>query len=268
MPNEVLSLIILVNYLTLLKVQIKIYNLLQKHIESSISKKKRPFLQLFYGDQNDFPDDLHDFYYYLSNKEIERSKRFTFERDERVYVISHALLNKRISEQAGVDFDQLKINYFAQRKPYVEDRNIDFNLSHSSGYFAFALSAYENVFVGVDIEVFKNNLDIEPIMKNYFHKNELHYVLNFNFNDLPPRQKFYEIWTRKEAFLKMLGTGLSEQLSEIDMCTGEREFLFMNNTYFDRNYFTNIFIYTLNLSKNVVLSISINSPAIIIPFQL
>lgn len=222
-------------------------------------------LKLYFGDQKKFPNELKCFYQYLSNKEIHRSKRFIKKADERTYVISHALLNRKISELLEIDFNKLKINYFDNKKPFVEGSTIDFNLSHSSDYFAFTISIYENLYVGVDIEVVRMNLEIEQIVHHYFHKNEISYILNSGSNNLTPNRRFYEVWTRKEAFLKMLGIGLSEKLSEIDMSPGEREIIIQDNNSFDNHSFSNTYVYTLNLPGNLIMSLSANRPVSIIP---
>lgn len=247
--------------------QIKVYNFFEKEIYSSTSIKQPTLIKLFYGNQNNFSDDLRIFYPFLSDKEIERSNRFRYIRDERTYVISHALVNQKISEQIGNDFNRIKINYFENKKPYIAGRPFDFNLSHSSGYFAFVLSGHENHFVGVDIEAVNTKTDIEPIVNRYFHKNEIAYVLKNDLRTNMQRIRFYEIWTRKEAFLKMHGTGLSEKLSELDMTPGEREITFHNHKSFDDHYFFCTYVYTLILSGNLVFSLSTNCPVNIIPVR-
>jgi 4'-phosphopantetheinyl transferase len=244
--------------------RIKVYckNLQEKSVTGKVFKNAA-LLKLYYGDQKNFPDELTGFYNFLCDKEIHRSKRFRKKSDERTYVITHALVNRKISEILGTDFNKLSINYFDNKKPYVEGTNIDFNLSHSSDYFAFAMSNLENIYVGVDIEVVRMNLEIEPIVNNYFHKNEISYVLN---SDLKTQhQKFYEIWTRTEAFLKMLGIGLSEKLTEIDMSLGEHEIIVQDNNSNDKHSFSNTYVYTLNLPGNLVLSLSTNRPVSVIP---
>jgi len=246
--------------------RIKVYcnNIQEKSVTEKVFKKAAQ-LKLYYGDQKNFPDELTGFYDFLSDKEIHRSKRFRKKSDERTYVITHALVNRKISEILGTDFNKLSINYFDNKKPYVEGTNIDFNLSHSSDYFAFIISTYENLYVGVDIELVKVNLDLVPIVNNYFHKNEISYILNSGSNNLTQQLRFYEVWTRKEAFLKMLGIGLSEKLSEIDMSPGEREIIIQDDNSFDNHYFINTYVYTLNLPGNLVLSLSANRPVSIIP---
>ena len=247
-------------------IRIKVYcnNIQEKSFTGKVFKKAVQ-LKLYYGDQKNFPDELKGFYDFLSDKEIHRSKRFRKKSDERTYVITHALVNRKISEILGTDFNKLSINYFDNKKPYVEGTNIDFNLSHSSDYFAFIISTYENLYVGVDIELVKVNLDLVPIVNNYFHKNEKDYILNSNLNSLIQHKRFYEVWTRKEAFLKMLGIGLSEKLSEIDMSPGEREMNIQINNSFDNQSFFNTYVNTLNLPGNLIMSLSANRPVNIIP---
>jgi hypothetical protein len=63
----------------------------------------------------------------------------------------------------------------------------------------------------------------------------------------------------------MIGTGLSEKLSEINMSPGDREIIIQDNNSFDNHYFSNTYVYTLNLHGNLVLSLSINRPVSIIP---
>jgi len=244
---------------------IKVYcNNIQEKSETVKVFKKAAQLKLYYGDQKNFPDELTGFYDFLTDKEIHRSKRFFKKSDERTYVITHALVNKKISELLRKDFNSIKINYFDNKKPFVERSAIDFNLSHSSDYFAFAISIYENMYVGVDIEVVRENLDMEPIVHHYFHEKEISYILNSGTNNLTRQCRFYEVWTRKEAFFKMLGTGLSEKLSEIDMSPGEHEIIIQDNNSFDNHYFSNTYVYTLNLPGNLALSLSANRPVSII----
>lgn len=234
----------------------------QELFKTQIAKNEDQII-VYHGNQNNFPDNLSCLYPFLSDMEINRSKRFVRISDERTYVITHALVNRKISELLGKDFNKFKINYFDNKKPFVEGGTIDFNLSHSSDYFAFVISIRKNIFVGIDIEMFSKILDIETIINNYFHENEITYVLN---GDLKAKhQRFYEIWTRKEAFLKMLGIGLTEKLSDLDMTPGEREIIIHDNNSFDNHYFSNTYVYTLILRKNLVLSLSTNRPVSIIP---
>ncbi len=250
--------------LDLLIMYIKIHNLVEKVDSTPNSATYSEPFKIYYGCQKDFPEDLKCFYHFLSDQELERSKRFRKYSDERTYVIVHALVNKKIAELLNKDFTAITINYFNNQKPNIDGINIDFNLSHSSDYFAFAISIHENIFVGIDIEEIRENLEINPIINNYFHENEIRYLSNKNLNQVLKHQKFYEIWTRKEAFLKMLGIGLNDNLSALNMLLGERELTIPENNSFGNHYFSNTYVYTLNLRDKLALSLSINHPVSII----
>jgi len=229
--------------------------------------ENREHLTVYYGTDHLFCGDISRFYLYLSEKEIQRSKRFLKKTDERVYVLSHALLNREISARLNTDFEKLKINYFESRKPYIKDSSIDFNLSHSSDCFAFALGCKKNIVVGVDIENIKENLEFESIVKHYFHENEIKFVLNGSVNHRMQLQRFYEIWTRKEAFFKMLGLGLSEKFPETDLSPGEREIFWADNCALELAPRSKIFVSTFIFPDLRVLSVAANTPSLIIPIK-
>ena len=243
---------------------IKIYNLNNKVETAPNADTYSKTFNIFYGCQKDFPEDLNSFYHFLSDQELERSKRFRKHSDKRTYVIVHALINKKLAELLNKDIKSIKINYFNNQKPNVDGINIDFNLSHSTDYFAFAISTHENIFVGIDIEEIRENLEIKPIINNYFHKNEIRYLSNNHLNQVLKHQKFYEIWTRKEALLKMLGIGLHDNLSALNMLPGERELTMQEKNSFGNHYFSKTYVYTFNLRDNLALSLSINRPVSII----
>jgi phosphopantetheinyl transferase len=222
-------------------------------------------LKLYFGDQKNFPNELSVFYEYLSDMEISRSKRFLRKTDERTYVITHALVNRKLSECLKKDFNALDIQYFEDRKPYVSRETIDFNISHSSDYFVFALSKMNNIRIGVDVETVKTNFDREGIVNHYFHKNEKQYIMNDSFSEEKQNKRFFEIWTRKEAFLKMLGIGLTEELATLDVSPGEREIFVQDNVLFDAGNFPVTYISTLNLSEDQVVSVASNRPVVVIP---
>lgn len=88
-------------------------------------------------------------------------------------------------------------------KPYVKDKpGFYFNLSHSGRYVAIAWGASE---VGVDVQKHNPSVNTQAIASRFFTPEEQTYVLG---NLL----RFYEIWTKKESFLKYTGTGLQKRL--------------------------------------------------------
>lgn len=92
-------------------------------------------------------------------------------------------------------------------RPYLEGRPLDFNLSHSCGWVAVALTAHGRV--GLDIEMMKPERPADRIASRFFSAEEAQAV----------REKgaewFYRLWTAKEAALKMTGEGLAGGLAAV-----------------------------------------------------
>ena len=86
-------------------------------------------------------------------------------------------------------------------------RNIFFNLSHSSGVSLLAFDPGSEI--GVDVEMIDEEFDYEPIVKRWFTPEEGKYIWQSKENS---RIRFYELWTRKEAYLKAIGEGITKNL--------------------------------------------------------
>jgi 4'-phosphopantetheinyl transferase len=90
---------------------------------------------------------------------------------------------------------------------------LHFNLSHSNGVALFAFARdYE---IGVDIEKVRDIAEMEQIAIGFFSPKEYRF-----FRELPENMKkeaFFNCWTRKEAFIKAIGAGLSYPLNKFDV---------------------------------------------------
>lgn len=98
------------------------------------------------------------------------------------------------------------INYTKYQKPYL-DNEVSFNISHSGGYIICAVSITNEV--GIDVEEIRD-VPMEDFT-NLFAKVEWDKVIESE-NKL---HAFYSLWTKKEAFLKVIGCGLSQPLNEV-----------------------------------------------------
>lgn len=116
------------------------------------------------------------------------------------------VLGKYINE----DGNKLKISRNQYGKPYlVEYTNIHFNISHSKGAIACAVSDRP---VGVDIERIRK-IDFR-IVRYFFSQQEKDYIFaDSESTDL----RFTEVWTKKEAYLKFLGTGILLPIERFDL---------------------------------------------------
>ena len=94
-------------------------------------------------------------------------------------------------------------------KPYVEGGDVFFSVSHSGRCAAIAVESAE---VGLDVEKLPER-DVTKIAQRCFHPDEL--------EALTDARDFARIWTRKEAYIKLRGTGLSDELREINTLSPE-----------------------------------------------
>lgn len=122
--------------------------------------------------------------------------------------------DKKLSYGAGLLIDKYVLNgdkdaYFVHSdgKPYTTN-GLFFNVSHSGNYVVLAVSDKE---IGCDIQKCDEK-NFQRVAKFVFHKNEIE-LLNSTDDKLTT---FFDIWTKKEAYLKLLGTGFQRKATDID----------------------------------------------------
>jgi 4'-phosphopantetheinyl transferase len=148
----------------------------------------------------------------LSADERERSARFVFERDRNRFVASRAILRLIIARYRGMKPGEIVLVYDSYGKPSMSpDQNLNglsFNLAHSGDRAVYALA--RNVQVGIDIEQQRNDLPVLELAKRFFSPRERRALCSLPEDER--REAFFRCWTRKEAYLKALGQGLSVPL--------------------------------------------------------
>lgn len=153
----------------------------------------------------------------LSADEKERASRFRSTTGQQNYIMAHGLLREILSRYLDLRAQALMFNYNAFGKPslamHQNPLGIEFNLSHSNVWVLVAVSRQTPV--GIDIEHIKPLPDEQAVARLVFSKRERELLIA-----APPVQKldqFYRFWSRKEAYIKALGLGLSLPLREIDL---------------------------------------------------
>ncbi|MEQ1635628.1 MAG: 4'-phosphopantetheinyl transferase superfamily protein [Methylococcales bacterium] len=130
--------------------------------------------------------------------------RFQALRDQ--YLLSHGLLRMLLGSYLQVLPEALNLNRSAYGKPFLEDYPaLSFNMSHSANKLLVAVT--QEVPVGVDIEAMKPRTHTAGLVAKCFAAEEQGYWQN-----LPEPVKmrgFFDFWTRKEAFVKAVGQGIS-----------------------------------------------------------
>ena len=153
----------------------------------------------------------------LTPNEIARADRFFFENDRIEYILARGLLRHIVSRYVGFAPDQLRFGYNSHGKPALEDEwrgdQLEFNLSHARGWVVYALTKARCV--GVDLEYTDRSIEIDQIAERFFSPYEASL-----FQQLPGQEKkraFFSCWTRKEAYVKARGEGLSLDLRGFDV---------------------------------------------------
>ncbi len=119
-----------------------------------------------------------------------------------------------LSDYHDMDSDSLVVCKNEFGKPYLRDYpNIHYNISHIKGVIVCAVSDKP---VGIDIErVKKIN---KRIVERYFTQNEQSYIFASKENQ---DERFVEIWTRKEAYVKRIGKGMAIPFETFDVLKKE-----------------------------------------------
>lgn len=162
---------------------------------------------------HDFHDDrLHALARALSPDERARAERFVRHENRRDYIAAHALLRHALSRHDGTTppEDWCFING-PGAKPELSKTHksaLSFNLSHTSGFAVCAVGL--NRHVGIDVERVRELDDAPAIARRYFAPREVAAFDALSETDRPER--FIELWTLKEAYVKALGSGLTTPL--------------------------------------------------------
>lgn len=148
-----------------------------------------------------------------SPPEHARASRFRFERDARRYRAAHAAMRPLLAQALGVEASSVQWREGPHGKPHLLGHpGWHFNLSHSGDWALLGLSQGRPI--GVDIECPQRTMDLSDLAGAHFTAAE-----QAALTGLPSDQQlcaFLRTWSRKEACLKALGTGLSVAPHEVD----------------------------------------------------
>ena len=151
------------------------------------------------ADYNKYYDMMSD----ARKADIDRKKFLASKRES---VLGEMLARRGISELIGIDESAIVFNRTENGKPFAENADVYFSISHSKDYVVCAVDDDE---IGVDIEQIRK---VEPRItsiscterdKEYIYGESELDVFTHDMID-----RFFEVWTAKEAYLKCRGTGM------------------------------------------------------------
>jgi 4'-phosphopantetheinyl transferase len=153
----------------------------------------------------------------LSADEVQRAARFHFARDRRRFIVARGALRDILGRYLGVPPSALEFRYSVYGKPdlagVADGQRLCFNLSHSYEMALFAITCDRDV--GVDIEHLDRAIACEEVAERFFSARE-----RATLRALPAdvqHRAFFNCWTRKEAYIKAHGEGLSLPLDQFDV---------------------------------------------------
>lgn len=152
----------------------------------------------------------------LTPDERERSARFRFERDRRHFIAAHGVLRQLLGCYLQTDPRRISYVHNAFGKPRLSTdfgSRLTFNLSHSAGLALIALAA--DCLVGVDLEYARVQSDYAEIARRFFSAAEIE-----RLTAVPSHlyaEAFFSCWTKKEAYVKACGEGLSIPLDSFSV---------------------------------------------------
>ncbi len=153
----------------------------------------------------------------LSSDEQERARRFHFEKHRSRYIAGRGGLRTLLSHYLGVPLEELTFRYGNYGKPELleqaEAPNIHFNLSHSDSMACVAVTRAGPV--GLDIEHVKPLHDMGELVNRFFSPRESSLFERLDQHEQP--DAFFNLWTRKEAWLKATGEGISQFLKQVEV---------------------------------------------------
>lgn len=159
----------------------------------------------------------------LSADERSRSARFRFERDRERFIVAHGVLRELLGCYLQTRPGRITYVYNAFGKPDLGPEfggRLKFSLSHSAGLALIAIAAHCNV--GVDLEYVRAQSDYAEIARCFFSAAEADQLVT-----LPEplyAEAFISCWTKKEAYLKARGDGLTIPLNSfsVDIVAAKR----------------------------------------------
>ena len=150
---------------------------------------------------------------FLSASEKNRFNKFYFSIDKQIFYQSHNALRYILSQYLSKKPHEIEFGFTSYGKPYLKNQNLYFNLSHTTSMAVIALT--EDAEIGVDIENLNRDMEYEDLAKRFFCETEYLKLVK-----TPPEEKshaFFNCWTRKEAFIKAVGEGLSYPLNDFEV---------------------------------------------------
>jgi len=156
----------------------------------------------------------------LSSDEHARAARFRFPHLRDRFRTGRGMLRVLLAHYCHAEPHELTFSFTGNGKPVLRDYpSVAFNVSHSGDLFAAAVGGPDPV--GIDVESIRPMHDLQSLTRRFFALPEYNAIESLDEADR--LLAFFRCWTRKEAYLKALGEGLSKGLSTFHVSCGPEQ---------------------------------------------
>ena len=207
---------------------------------------------IFYGNIADGFEYVEQLSALLTEDERSRAGRFKFRDDRKKFILARTILKKLLGSLLRKDASSIKLEEGKRGKPFMEADGLEFNLSHSGEMVIYGFSRAGPI--GVDVEWESRKVEVDSIAKRFFSEGE--YKVLIGLEEPEQKKAFFEIWTRKEAFIKAIGEGLSFPLDSFDVSIGSDARLL--STHWDPAEAGEWTLRALDLPENYVGAVAVN----------
>lgn len=187
--------------------------------------------------------------------EKERAGRFHFDKHRNHYIAARGQMRRILSLYLNKDSESINFSYNEFGKPFLENKSLYFNISHSH---KLALLAVNLIFdLGVDIEWMHRKTNLLEIGERFFSPNEYN-----ELTSLPEelqQQGFFNCWTRKESYIKARGKGLGIPLSKFEVSLIPDEYPLLKSTAHDPEAINNWKLHAFNPHPEYAAGLTINT---------
>jgi 4'-phosphopantetheinyl transferase len=150
---------------------------------------------------------------FLSQKELSRAYSLAAGQYRDVYILSHGILRLILSYYSGIHPREIIFHTSPAGKPFISTGTLLFNMSHAPNIVAIAINQADEI--GIDIEERISGFSPDEVAAQYFNAED---IASLRKADEDKSLKlFYTYWTRKEAFLKAIGTGFTNHMDHIQV---------------------------------------------------
>jgi phosphopantetheinyl transferase len=176
------------------------------------SAESSTVIEVYFAETKDIITESKNLMNYADDKDKSASDRLHFEQDRNTHLFCHTLLRLIISEKLNTHPSEIMLIDDGKSKPYIDGFPLFFNISHTRN--AFALAFCDTNEVGIDLEEVNRELEFKSIIRRFFSASERTYILESPDDSI---NRFFLLWTRKEALLKAIGTGIISNLSQVEV---------------------------------------------------